>query len=118
MKIWDKGPGLWTLIDLPWLGLSGTTPRNADIWQIYFIVGPRKVGFDLTLSTGSHWGFSFECNWFGFEKWLSYRHKSTKCRCYQCGLDKLFADREAWAEISRVMNDPDRPVRKLPPRDA
>lgn len=47
MKLWRSDVGIWTLIKTKRLGLSGTTPRNAEMWGFFLDVGKYSFWFDI-----------------------------------------------------------------------
>lgn len=48
MKLWDSQLGIWTLCSARAIGISGTTPRNADCWTLSLSL----FKWDLWLSYG------------------------------------------------------------------
>jgi hypothetical protein len=101
---WDPRLGIWS-----WWRFRGTTPRNADVWTLD-IVGKK---YELWLGTGPH---AYITLFKGpTEIWSKERNKKN-CRCYACNMMNFKISPEAARVISEAMRDPDRPVRKLPPR--
>ncbi len=78
---WQPEVGVWTLLNLRWVGIDGTTPRNADVWTLSLRLGGRgRYGTELWLRVGRHWGATV---WVG--AWTRGWHAKGKgCQCYDC----------------------------------
>lgn len=56
---WDPENGIWVLFSIPWLRISGTTPRNADCFGLWIACGPGQgFWFDFEIEVYD-WYLSF-----------------------------------------------------------
>lgn len=108
MKFWDSELGIWTLLKTKVLWIHGTTPRNADVWSLD-IDTPR---YSVWFSTGQH---ASVLVWKKEDIVWTWELDTTNCRCFIHEY-RTFTPKEIEA-LNRALNDPQRPTRKLPPRE-
>lgn len=75
---WDSEYGTWSLLDTKWLGIRGTTFRNAGYFVIEFVFNDDD--YSLAFSIGNHIGVE----WWLKETCAVYEWKPKKCKCYGC----------------------------------
>lgn len=113
---WDGSFGMWTLIESKYFNVQGTTPRNADVFQIYVDIGvsPRDISIWTTLGKPkSHPGVIL---WWGEKSWQKLKWVPKNCDCLSCLRSRPIPP-EILQAMYKAMTDPNIPTRKLPPRD-
>lgn len=112
MKLWDSDLGIWTLLDTGKVFICGTTPRNADIWTFTAKIGRYTFWFD----GGPHASVCLYDNKDDRDVWFLERNDPA-CRCFSCERYPLRMTDEEIRAINVMLSDPNKPIRKLPPRN-